>query len=130
MAEVASRDAHATDGAQRPLLGAGALNRELKEALADCNAALKARPNVAAYLDSRALVLLRQGDLRGALVDYDAAVRLQPRNAWTLYMRGVVKRRLGDAAGAEADRRAALALAPDVARRAAKSASRTSFGEP
>ena len=96
------------------------LNRELKEALADCNAALKARPNVAAYLDSRALVLLRQGDLRGALADYDAAVRLQPRNAWTLYMRGVVKRRVGDAAAAEADRRAALALAPDVARRAAK----------
>lgn len=96
------------------------LNRELKEALADCNAALKARPNVAAYLDSRALVLLRQGDLRGALADYDAAVRQQPRNAWTLYLRGVVKRRLGNAAGAEADRRAALALAPDVARRAAK----------
>ena len=98
----------------------GQLNRELKEAIADCNAALKARPNVAAYLDSRALVLLRQGDLRGALVDYDAALRQQPRNAWTLYMRGVAKRRLGDAAGAEADRRAALALGPDVARRAAK----------
>ena len=96
------------------------LNRELKEALADCNAALKARPNVAAYLDSRALVFLRQGDLRGALADYDAVVRLQPRNAWTLYMRGVVKRRVGDAAGAEADRRSALAIAPDVVQRAAK----------
>lgn len=96
------------------------LNRELKEALADCNAALKARPNVAAYLDSRGLVLLRQGELRAALADYDAAVRSQPRNAWMLYMRGVVKRRLGDMVGAEADRRVAMAIAPDVARRAAK----------
>jgi tetratricopeptide (TPR) repeat protein len=96
------------------------LNRELKEALADCNAALKARPNTAAYLDSRALVKLRLGDLAGARADYDAAVQIQPHNAWSLFMRGVAKRRAGDAAGGEADRRAALAIAPDVARRAAK----------
>lgn len=96
------------------------LNRELNRALDDCNAALRARPSSAAYLDSRALVRLRQGDLARALADYDAALRLQPRNAWTLYMRGVVKRRSGDASGAEADRRAALALAPRVFERAAK----------
>jgi predicted aspartyl protease/cytochrome c-type biogenesis protein CcmH/NrfG len=96
------------------------LNRDLKAALDDCNAALRARPGSAAYLDSRALVRLRQGDLAGALADYDAALRLQPRNPWSLYMRGVVKRRAGDASGAEADRKAALALAPRVFERAAK----------
>jgi predicted aspartyl protease/tetratricopeptide (TPR) repeat protein len=96
------------------------LNRDLKAAMDDCNAALRARPGTAGYLDSRALVRLRGGDLAGALVDYDAALRSQPRNAWSLYMRSVVKRRTGDSSGAEADRKAALAIAPDVAKRAAR----------
>jgi tetratricopeptide (TPR) repeat protein len=96
------------------------LNRDLKAALADCDAALRSRPNAASYFDSRALVRLRQGNLAGALADYDSALRLQPNNAWTLYMRGVVKRRAGDANGAEADRKAALAIAPHIGERAAK----------
>lgn len=96
------------------------LNRELKAALDDCNAALRARPNVASYLDSRALVKLRTGDVAGALADYDAALRLQPNNAWMLYMRGVARRRAGDVNGAEADRKAAVAMAPNVGERAAK----------
>jgi tetratricopeptide (TPR) repeat protein len=96
------------------------LGRDLNRALDDCNAALRARPNTAGYLDSRALVRLRLGDLHGALADYNAALSVQPANAWTLYMRGVVKRRVGDAAGAEADRSAALAIAPRVGERAAK----------
>lgn len=96
------------------------LNRELKAALDDCNAALRARPGTGAYLDSRALVRLREGDLAGALVDYDAALRAQPANAWTLYMRGVVKRKTGNVAGAEADRKAALAIAPRIGERVAK----------
>jgi tetratricopeptide (TPR) repeat protein/predicted aspartyl protease len=96
------------------------LGRDLNRALDDCNAALRARPNTASYLDSRGLVRLRLGDLRGAMADYNAALGLQPNNAWTLYMRGVVKLRAGDAAGAEADRKAALAMAPHVNERAAK----------
>jgi tetratricopeptide (TPR) repeat protein len=96
------------------------LGRDLNRALGDCNAALRARPNTASYLDSRGLVRLRLGDLRGAMADYNAALGLQPNNAWTLYMRGVVKLRAGDAAGAEADRKAALAMAPHVNERAAK----------
>lgn len=96
------------------------LDRDLKAALSDCNAAIHARPNVANYLDSRALVRLRLGDVSGALADYDAALRLQPNNAWTLYMRGVARQRAGDSNGAEADRRAALTIAPRVAERAAK----------
>ena len=96
------------------------LGRDLKAALDDCNAALHARPNVPAYLDSRALVRLRQGDLTGALADYDSALRAQPNNAWALYMRAIARRRAGDANGAEADRKAALALAPRIGERAAR----------
>ena len=96
------------------------LNRELDKALADCNAALRARPGNASYLDSRALVRLRQGDLAGALADYDAAIKTQPAVGRTLYMRGIVKRRMGDAAGADVDRNAALTIAPKIGERAAK----------
>jgi tetratricopeptide (TPR) repeat protein len=96
------------------------LGRDLKKALDDCNAALRARPNTATFLDSRGLVRLRLGDLPGALTDYNAALSVQPRNAWTLYMRSLVKRKSGDATGAEADRGAALAIAPLVSERAAK----------
>jgi len=96
------------------------LDRDLKKALDDCNAALHARPNTAGYLDSRGLVRLRLGDFPGALADYNAALSLQPDNAWTLYMRSLVKRKVGDAIGADTDRRAALAIAPHVGERAAK----------
>lgn len=96
------------------------LNRDLKKAMDDCNAALRASPKSAAFLDSRGLVRIRLGDLRGALKDYDTALAVQPRNAWTLYMRGLVKLRTGDAAGADADRKAAIAISPSVRERAAK----------
>lgn len=94
------------------------LNRDLDQALSDCNAALRMRPNEAKYLDSRALVRLRRGDLDKALADYDAALATQPRNAWSLYARGVVQRRLGKADKADADRALALSLSPQVAERA------------
>jgi tetratricopeptide (TPR) repeat protein len=98
----------------------GQLDRDLKSALDNCNAALRARPNTAAYLDSRGLIRLRTGDLQGALADYDAALRLQPHNAWTLYMRSLVKLKAGDLGGAQADRNAALAIAPSIGDRGAK----------
>ncbi|NIJ07863.1 tetratricopeptide (TPR) repeat protein/predicted aspartyl protease [Sphingomonas vulcanisoli] len=94
------------------------LNQELDKALTDCNAAIRARPNAGAYLDSRALVRLRRGELALAKADYDAALALTPRNALALYARGLVRGKLGDAAGAETDRAAALAIQPAVAARA------------
>jgi tetratricopeptide (TPR) repeat protein len=57
--------------------------RELDQALADCNAALKSRPDGAAFLDSRGLVRLRMGDLDKSIADYDASLKLQPQNAWS-----------------------------------------------
>lgn len=96
------------------------LNRELDRAMADCNTALKLRPTLAAYLDSRGLVQLRMGKLEAALADYDLAVAANPRNAWSLYARSIAKRRLGKAAAADEDRKAALAINPRIAERAEK----------
>jgi tetratricopeptide (TPR) repeat protein/predicted aspartyl protease len=88
----------------------GQLDRELDKALADCNAALKAFPARAAYLDSRALVRLRRGEYDAALTDYDAALRINPRNAWSLYARSIAAARAGRAGEAAANRAAALAM--------------------
>jgi predicted aspartyl protease/tetratricopeptide (TPR) repeat protein len=98
----------------------GRLNRDLAAALDDCNAAVHARPNTAAYLDSRALIRFRQGDLAKALSDYDAALKVEPKAGWLLYARGLVKAKMGDTAGAKADRDAALALDARLPDRAKK----------
>ncbi|MEG3165995.1 aspartyl protease family protein [Sphingomonas sp. PB2P19] len=96
----------------------GQLGRELDRALSDCNAAVKASPGSAAYLDSRALVHLRRSELDAALADYDAALKLNPRNAWSLYARGIAAKRAGRAAEATANQTAALAINKRVADRA------------
>ncbi len=96
------------------------LNRDLSHALSDCNTALKLRPDYASYLDSRALVQLRLGNLDAALADYDAAVTANPRNAWSRYTRAIAEDRAGKKDAAEADRKAAMAINPGVAKRAAK----------
>lgn len=96
------------------------LNRDLDRALDDCNTAVRMRPTDAAYLDSRALVRLRRGELAKALGDYDAAIRLSPQTAWSIYARSVVRKRMGDTSGAAADRAAAVALQPEVVDRGRK----------
>ncbi|TXC72665.1 hypothetical protein FSB78_00270 [Sphingomonas ginsenosidivorax] len=94
------------------------LNRDLDKALSDCNAALKAFPTRAAYLDSRALVRLRRGELDAALADYDAALQRNPRNAWSLYARSIAAARAGRGNEATANRTAALAIDKRVTDRA------------
>jgi tetratricopeptide (TPR) repeat protein len=96
------------------------LDRDLDKALSDCNAALKAEPKAADFLDSRALVRVRRGELPQALADYDAVIESSPHEAWSLYMRGVVEARMGNAAKAKEDRDTALRLNPKVADRARK----------
>jgi tetratricopeptide (TPR) repeat protein len=108
---------------------AGALNsrcwaralggQELDKALADCNTALKLKPNTADFLDSRGLVYLRQGNYDKAIADYDAALRLAPKTAWSLYGRGLAKSGKGMSAEGQADIAAATALQPKIAERAA-----------
>jgi predicted aspartyl protease/Flp pilus assembly protein TadD len=96
----------------------GQLNRDLDKALSDCNAALKAFPARANFLDSRGLVRLRRGEFDAALADYDAALKASPRNAWTLYARGIAAARAGRSSEALANRAAALAINTRVAERA------------
>jgi tetratricopeptide (TPR) repeat protein len=96
------------------------LNQELAKALSDCNEALGKRPNVPAYLDSRALVRLRQGQWQAALADYDAVLKIEPVNAWSRYCRSIVETKLGQADKAKADRDAVLKEKPWVAERAKK----------
>jgi len=88
--------------------------QELDKALADCNAALKSRPDAAAFLDSRGLVRLRMGDLDKSIADYDASLRLQPRSAWSLYGRGLAKVRKGLTSAGEEDVAAATAIQPRI----------------
>jgi tetratricopeptide (TPR) repeat protein len=94
--------------------------QELDEALADCNTALKLKPNTAAYFDSRGLVYLRRGNYDKAIADYDAALRLHPKLAWSLYGRGLARLHKGDSTAGQADIAAASALRPGIAAEAAK----------
>ena len=94
--------------------------QELEQALGDCNASLRMRPNTAAYLDSRGLVYLRKNDYDKAIADYNAALHLQPNSAWSLYGRGLAKLRKGLTADGQTDVAAANALEPKMAEHAAR----------
>jgi len=88
--------------------------QELKQALGDCNAALRMRPGTAAFLDSRALVELRLGDFEKSIKDHDAALRAEPKNAWFLYSRGVAELRKGMKERGQQDIAAAVDVQPSI----------------
>ncbi len=126
---IAQYDAQLAADAKGPLAAAtlnercwarAIIKQELDKALADCNAALRLTPQIANFLDSRALVHVRRGELDQAIADYDAAIRLQPKTALTLYARGLAKLSKGLKASGEADIAAAAAAAiePKIADRA------------
>jgi tetratricopeptide (TPR) repeat protein len=85
------------------------LGTALDKALADCNAALRAR-RTSSYLDSRGLVYLRLNRLEAAIDDYDAALKLNPKGAWSLYGRGLARLRSGAREAGLADLDAAKAI--------------------
>ena len=87
----------------------------LDQALQDCNAALALVPGAAAYLDSKARVLLQQGDAAAALEIYDAALAKNPELSASLYGRGLARIALGRTEEGEADKTAALAIYADAA---------------
>jgi tetratricopeptide (TPR) repeat protein len=86
----------------------------LKQALADCNQALRLMPNNAATLDSRAFIFLKMTHFDATVSDYDAALRIDPKLAFALYGRGLARLKNGDPSG-EADIAAAKALQADIA---------------
>ena len=52
---------------------------QTQQALADCNAALKIKPDAADVLDTRGFVYLKLGQTDNAIKDYDAALKLDPK---------------------------------------------------
>ncbi len=83
---------------------------DVDAALADCNEALKLKPDYAPALDSRAFIHLRSGRFREAIADYDAALAASPNDHYSLYGRGIAKLRSGDTQGGEADIAASKAV--------------------
>jgi len=69
---------------------------ELQVALADCNEALRLKPDVDATLDSRGLTYLKMGQWDSAIDDYSSALRFDPKLASSLYGRGLAKLKKGD----------------------------------
>ena len=93
---------------------------ELDKALADCNAALRAVPGDADYLDSRGLVHLRRAEFDRAIADYGVALAQNPKLAWSLYGRGLAELRIGAKVKGDLDIASALAMEPKLPERAAK----------
>lgn len=88
----------------------------LASAMVDCDKALAAHPDEAAFLDSKALVLLRLGRIDDAIATYDRALAKAPGQTSSLYGRAIAWSRKRDAARAAADRAAALKISPEVDR--------------
>lgn len=110
-------------------------NRDLHEALEDCNQALDLAPYAPKrmshirmalapddphILDSRGLVYLRLGNLRDAIRDYDTALNVDPNMPTSLYGRGLAELRLGEKAQGQNDLAAAEKLDSGIAGRFAK----------
>jgi tetratricopeptide (TPR) repeat protein len=87
---------------------------ELEAALADCNEALRLKPDVAATLDSRGLAYLKMGQWDSAIDDYSSALRFEPKSASSLYGRGLAKLKKGDTTGGNADIAAARAIDANI----------------
>ena len=92
------------------------IGEQLDLALKDCNAALRLSPKNPGVLDSRSLVLLRQGAFAKAVADYDAALAQRPSLAWSHEGRGIAKLRQGAASDGNADIAPAKTLDSDVER--------------
>ena len=88
---------------------------QTQQALSDCNAALKIKPDSADVLDTRGFVYLKLGQTDNAIKDYDAALKLDQKLAGSFYGRGLAKARKGDRNGSTADIAAAKAIKPDIA---------------
>jgi tetratricopeptide (TPR) repeat protein len=93
---------------------------QLDQALAQCDAALRSRPENAETLRSRGLVHLRRGEFQAAFADYDAAIRANADLTEALYGRGLARLRLGQSEAGRADVATATARDQHVASRYAE----------
>src|SRR5262249_14160852 len=104
-----------------PGLGAAYLNRcltltiqdrDLTNALADCDRALKLMPASAVARQTRGFIYLKLGDPAIAIAEYEAALRRDPNQPLALYGLGLAKIKMGRKVDGEADQAAALVLDP------------------
>jgi len=93
------------------------IGKELDAALSDCNAALKAFPDNANFLDSRGLAEFKKGDLKSAAADYARVVEKYRDFVTSRYMQGVIKKLNGDVAGGNDDIDAAVKRDPLIVQR-------------
>jgi tetratricopeptide (TPR) repeat protein len=94
----------------KTMLGQGA------EAVADCDAALAAQPDVHGINETCAMVYFKAGDLKKAGAGFDAAQKTAgATDAQPIYGRALVTQRNAGAAAAKADFDKALALDPKIA---------------
>lgn len=92
----------------------GLRNSHLESALSDCNRAIELASNPASYLDSRAMVHFRAGQLDLARADYEAALASSPEQSSSLFMAGIVHTALGDKGKAAIEESAARIVFPDI----------------
>jgi tetratricopeptide (TPR) repeat protein len=90
-------------------------DRQLQQALSDCNESLRIRPNDADTLDSRGFAYLQLGQLDEAIADFNAAIAINSKLASSLYGRGLAKLKKNDLRGSDADMAAAAAIRADIA---------------
>ena len=91
----------------------GTWEYRMDQALEVCDNAVKWGGYRAGYLDSRALVKYRQGDLDGAMEDLNAALKKSPETDHSLYLRGIIRLERGDRGGRE-DILHALRITPSL----------------
>src|SRR5262249_6208993 len=110
--------AQQSERAQQPCWARAILGgppEQLKQALDDCDEALRLRPNDPYAFDSRRFVYLKMGNFEKAIADYDQSIFLGRERAGSLYGRGIAKLKKGDADGGNKDIMAATKKRPDVA---------------
>lgn len=90
-----------------------AWGRELDQALADCDAAVR-RDRTSNTMVNRGLVLLRLGRLDDAIAQYGDAIRAQPRDTAAFFGRGLAELRKGDKIAGDTDIAAAKAISPQA----------------
>ena len=80
--------------------------------LADCDAAIRTNPGLAAY-ERRGYLHLMRRDLDNAIADFSAAIGIDGARAFSLYGRGMARLISGDAAG-QNEMEAAIMLQRDI----------------
>src|SRR5262249_18350937 len=83
-----------------------------KNALTDCNRALRMDPNSAIGYNRRGLIRYQESDYDRAIEDFSHAIRIDANFAIAYYNRGLAWRKKGDSGQADADEAEAIRLDP------------------